>query len=195
MKRILGYLAALFVFVWTAAAATPAITAGGIVPVYSKTSTIQPGEWVSIYGTNLAGSTASWNGDGKAAYLWYVSATQINLQAPDDTATGSVPVVVKTAGGNATARCGFDRRAASAAATFERESVVLDYSQWRVGNGDSDAYRRGAFRWNDGVVIVGFRVGIVARLGHGRGRDYVGYVRGFGVGGQLFADHYDNGFV
>jgi uncharacterized protein (TIGR03437 family) len=35
--------------------------------------------------------------DGKAAYLWYVSPTQINLQVPDDANTGSVPVVVSTA--------------------------------------------------------------------------------------------------
>ncbi len=36
----------------------PAITTGGIVP-----GTIQPGEWVSIYGINLASGTATWNGD------------------------------------------------------------------------------------------------------------------------------------
>jgi hypothetical protein len=46
------------------------------------TGTIEPGEWVSIYGTNLASTTATWNGDfpvslggtgvtinGKQAYL------------------------------------------------------------------------------------------------------------------------------
>ena len=36
------------------------MTAGGIVPIYSTVSTIQPGEWVSIYGTNLARRTAPW---------------------------------------------------------------------------------------------------------------------------------------
>lgn len=95
--------------------AAPSITPGGIVPVYSTATAIQPGEWVSIYGNNLASSSATWNGDfpkslgdtsvtinGKAAYLWFVSPTQINLQAPDDTATGSVPVVVTTGGGNST---------------------------------------------------------------------------------------------
>jgi uncharacterized protein (TIGR03437 family) len=93
----------------------PSITSGGIVPVDSIVNTIQPGEWVSIFGTNLAGSTATWNGDfptslggtsvtinGKSAYLSFVSPTQINLQAPTDTATGSVPVVVTTSGGTAT---------------------------------------------------------------------------------------------
>jgi len=99
----------------SAAAPAPSITSGGIVPLYSTVNTIQPGEWVSIYGTNLASSTVSWNGDfptslggtsvtinGKAAYFSYVSPTQINLQVPNDTTIGSVPVVVTTAGGKAT---------------------------------------------------------------------------------------------
>ena len=94
----------------------PSIAPGGIVPVGSTVATIQPGEWVSVYGANLASSTVTWNGDfpislggtsvtinGKSAYLSLVSPGQINLQAPTDTATGSVPVVVTTAGGSATA--------------------------------------------------------------------------------------------
>jgi uncharacterized protein (TIGR03437 family) len=39
--------------------------------------------------------------DGRPAYLWYVSPTQINLQVPDDTATGPVSMVVTTASGTA----------------------------------------------------------------------------------------------
>jgi YVTN family beta-propeller protein len=38
--------------------ASPAITSGGIVP-----GTVQPGEWISIYGGNLASATAVWMGD------------------------------------------------------------------------------------------------------------------------------------
>jgi uncharacterized protein (TIGR03437 family) len=91
------------------------ITQGGIVPIYSSATTIQPGEWVSIFGNNLASAPATWNNnfptmlggttvtiDGKSAYLWYVSPMQINLQAPDDGVTGSVNVVVTTASGSAT---------------------------------------------------------------------------------------------
>jgi uncharacterized protein (TIGR03437 family) len=98
------------------AQAAPSIASGGIVPVDCTVAAIQPGEWVSIYGANLATSTTIWNQDfptslagtgvtidGKDAYLWYVSPGQINLQVPDDTATGSVPVVVTTARGTATA--------------------------------------------------------------------------------------------
>jgi uncharacterized protein (TIGR03437 family) len=92
----------------------PSITTGGIVPIFSTVSTIQPGEWVSIFGTNLAASFATWTGNfpvslantsvtinGKSAYLWYVSPTQINLQAPNDTTTGPVSVVVTTPNGTA----------------------------------------------------------------------------------------------
>jgi uncharacterized protein (TIGR03437 family) len=70
---------------------------------------------VSIYGKGLASSTVTWNGDfptslggtsvtinGRAAYLSFVSPTQINVQAPDDVATGPVPVVVTTASETAT---------------------------------------------------------------------------------------------
>ncbi|MGD0298120.1 MAG: hypothetical protein ABSE86_13485 [Bryobacteraceae bacterium] len=92
----------------------PLIAAGGVVPLDGTVSIIAPGELVSIFGSNLASETASWNGnfpttlggtsveiDGKAAFLMYVSPGQINLQAPDSTSLGSVSVVVKTQGGTA----------------------------------------------------------------------------------------------
>jgi uncharacterized protein (TIGR03437 family) len=85
----------------------PSITVGGIVPNDSSISTIEAGEWVSIYGANFTGADATWTGnfpislggvsvtvDGQQAYLWYVSPTQINLQVPNITATGPVTVVV-----------------------------------------------------------------------------------------------------
>ncbi len=94
----------------------PSINQNGIVPLYSTVGTIQPGEWVSIYGSHLAGGTSVWNGDfpislggtsvsidGKAAYLWYVSPGQINLQVPDDPKMGPVAVVVTTPYGTTTA--------------------------------------------------------------------------------------------
>jgi uncharacterized protein (TIGR03437 family) len=94
---------------------TPSITPGGVVPVYSSSTTVQPGSWFSVYGNNLTAATTLWNGDfpaslggttvtvnGKNAYLWFVSSGQINAQAPDDTATGSVPVVVTSTGATAT---------------------------------------------------------------------------------------------
>jgi uncharacterized protein (TIGR03437 family) len=95
--------------------ATPTINAGGIVPHAGSGSTIQAGEWVSIFGTNLASTPATWQGDfptslggtsvmvnNKPAYLSFAGPGQIDMQAPDDTAMGSVNVTVTTASGSAT---------------------------------------------------------------------------------------------
>ena len=99
----------------TPSVATPSITSGGVVPLDGTSNTIQAGEWSSIFGSSLASTTAVWTGnfpislggtsvmvDNKPAYLSYVSPNQINFQMPDDAKTGSVAVVVTTAGGNAT---------------------------------------------------------------------------------------------
>jgi len=56
--------------------------------------------WNGTFPTSLGDTSVTI--DGKLAYLWFVSPGQINLQAPDDTATGPVSVVVNTASGSAT---------------------------------------------------------------------------------------------
>ena len=93
----------------------PSISSGGIVPVDGSSPVIQSGEWASIFGTNLANTTANWTENfpttlggttveinGTFAYLLFVSPTQINFQVPDDTATGTVSVVVTTTVGRTT---------------------------------------------------------------------------------------------
>jgi len=83
---------------------------------------IAPGSWVTIQGTNLASSSRTWrndeivNGvlptrlddvsvsiDGNPAAVFYISPTQINVQAPDDANQGPVQVKVTTAAGASSA--------------------------------------------------------------------------------------------
>ncbi len=94
-------------------------TAGAITSVANGGS-FQPGlapaTWITIFGSNLSAITYSWqasdfvNGalpttlqgvsvtiDGLAAYVGYISPTQINVLAPDDITVGPVQVQVTTA--------------------------------------------------------------------------------------------------
>jgi uncharacterized protein (TIGR03437 family) len=98
----------------------PAISAEGVVNGASFQSGIAPGAWFTIKGTNLASTTDSWNNaivngalpttlDGvsvmvgnQAAYIAYVSATQINALVPSVPA-GPAPVTVTAAGGTSQA--------------------------------------------------------------------------------------------
>jgi uncharacterized protein (TIGR03437 family) len=97
------------------ASPTPAVT--GVDNAGSFQTGIAPATWIAIFGTSLAQSTYTWqssdivNGalptelqgvsvtiDGKPAYVEYISPTQINVLAPDDTKTGSVVVQVTSNG-------------------------------------------------------------------------------------------------
>lgn len=96
----------------------PAISKNGIVNAAGFQQNIEAGSWVAITGTNLSATTRAWtdsdfingafptsldgvsvNINGKAAYVEYVSPTQVNVQVPTDGATGLVPVQVSTAKG------------------------------------------------------------------------------------------------
>jgi len=84
---------------------------GSFLPGFSQ------GSWTTITGANLSGTSRVWTGadfngsklptqldqvsvaiDGKPAYVYYISPTQINVLAPADTALGPVPVQVTYAG-------------------------------------------------------------------------------------------------
>ena len=96
----------------------PLITLGG--PALNAASfqpSISPGSWTTLRGTNLAPVTRVWAaGDfkgnklpvaldgvsvtvnGQNAGIYFISPTQINMLAPDVSATGEVPVAVTTQG-------------------------------------------------------------------------------------------------
>lgn len=144
--------------------APPAITPGGVVPVGSTITTISPGSWISIYGSNLASSTATWTGnfptslggvsvliDGKLAYLSYVSATQINAQVPDDANYGTVSVQVGTATSTVTL------------AQFSPSWIPLTYTNYAVavipGVNNSYAIASSTQRISPGQIIELYAVG------------------------------------
>jgi uncharacterized protein (TIGR03437 family) len=98
----------------SAPAALPSITQNGVVSAANLSAAISPGAWISIFGSNLSSTTRLWrtadfiNGilptaldgvsvtiDGKPAVVEFVSPTQVNVLAPDDTSTGLVFVQVK----------------------------------------------------------------------------------------------------
>ena len=98
-----------------AAAPAPSIYSGGVVTAesFGGFSSIAPGTWIEIYGTNLAANTVNWSASdfqngvaptslggvtvsigGQAAYIDYVSSGQVNAQVPSNVGTGTQNVVV-----------------------------------------------------------------------------------------------------
>jgi uncharacterized protein (TIGR03437 family) len=101
----------------------PTITFIDSASGYGGYSYFTSGSWLEIKGTNLvnpadprltaASNPGQWTGadfnglnaptvldnisvtiNGKPAFVWYLSPTQLNVQAPDDTATGNVAITV-----------------------------------------------------------------------------------------------------
>ena len=124
--------------------------AGNITAV-SNAASFQSGvaaaTWVSIFGSNLSQSTASWSDfaegklptslqgvsvtiNGAPAYVAYISPTQINVLAPDDAQTGSVAVQV-TAGKQASNSLNAPKQAfAPAFFTIGSGSVAAQHSDY-----------------------------------------------------------------
>jgi uncharacterized protein (TIGR03437 family) len=107
---------------WTYGVGPSAITFPAISNVISASafgafSSVAPGSWVEIYGSYLAPSTESWTGadftaneaptmfngvsvniGGQAAFVDYISATQVNAQLPSNIATGATLQLTVTNG-------------------------------------------------------------------------------------------------
>jgi uncharacterized protein (TIGR03437 family) len=97
----------------------PAINSGGVVSAaaFGAFTSIAPGSWVEIYGTNLAADTNKWDNfftgvnapttidrtsvtiGGQSAFIDYISPGQVNVQVPSNVLTGTQPIVVITASG------------------------------------------------------------------------------------------------
>lgn len=106
----------------TPAVTAPSIATGGVTSAATGAAGVSPNAWISIYGSNLAANIRSLtetdivNGtmpvkldevsvqiNNKAAYMQYVSPTQINVLAPNDESTGSVAVTVTNSAGTSNA--------------------------------------------------------------------------------------------
>jgi uncharacterized protein (TIGR03437 family) len=96
----------------------PVIASDGVVNGASFLSGIAPGAWITIRGSGLSPTTRTWSTtdfsgnrlpteldgvsvtvNGKRAYVYFVSPSQLNVLSPDDVTQGQVPVQVTTAGG------------------------------------------------------------------------------------------------
>jgi len=77
--------------------------------------------------------------NGKAAAVYYVSPTQVNVLAPDDTATGFVPVQVKAPAGTSADALVLEQTAAPALFEFRAPSAA-----YVAGTHASGAYLAGA---------------------------------------------------
>ncbi len=103
---------------------TPAIKAAGVVTAgeFGAFTSVAPGTWVEIHGTNLASRSRSWTDtdfssgkaptslegtrvtiDGQAAYIAYVSATQVNVQLPSTLTAGDKKLTVTNSAGTSAA--------------------------------------------------------------------------------------------
>lgn len=110
---------------WTNGQSTggvPVIGSGSAaVPVWSGKSNFSSNMYFSIYGSNLSTITQSWDNSFSGstapsslggvsvtvnnipAFIQYVSPTQINIDAPDDSTTGPMNIVVTNASGSSNA--------------------------------------------------------------------------------------------
>lgn len=98
-----------------AKAPAPVIASGGVVSAgaFGAFTTVAPGSWIEIYGSDLARNTRSWASTdfdgmnaptsldgtsvtigGRPAFVDYVSPTQVNAQVPSNVGTGPQPVIV-----------------------------------------------------------------------------------------------------
>jgi uncharacterized protein (TIGR03437 family) len=101
-------------------AAAPSISSGGVVSAsaFGGFTAASPGSWIEIYGANLSSSTRGWGGSdfnglsapttlsgisvsvgGQAAFVDYISPSQINALIPSNVTSGVQPITVTNPAG------------------------------------------------------------------------------------------------
>lgn len=99
----------------------PSVTSVKSLTDFGAFSTFASGSYLEIKGSNLAGDTRIWAGsdfngpnapmsldltsssiNGVASFVYYISPTQIDVQAPADPTTGGVPLTVTNCAGTST---------------------------------------------------------------------------------------------
>jgi uncharacterized protein (TIGR03437 family) len=107
----------------SSAGSPPSISASGVVSAsaFGAFSSIAPGSWIEIHGSNLAPDSRGWSnadfhGDsaptsldgtsvtigGRPAFIDYISPSQVNAQVPSNIATGPQPLLVTSNTGTST---------------------------------------------------------------------------------------------
>ena len=114
-------LGTVFRLALTSSTTPPVIDPSGIVSSASFQSGIAPGSWITIFGTNLSAVAHTWadaivdgnlptslygvkvNVGSEPGYISYISPTQINVLAPSNLGTGTVPITLTNQNGTSTA--------------------------------------------------------------------------------------------
>ena len=113
-------------------------------------SAVNPGQWTSgdFSGSNAPTSLdgISVSIDGKQAYVWYLSPGQINVQAPEDTATGSVAITVTNC------------KATSVPFVFTRQALAPGFLAPPNWNGNGHQYMLATFA-SDGAYVLDITTG------------------------------------
>lgn len=130
---------------------TPSISAAQSAGAFNAQAGLSSGTWLEIFGSNLTCSAArEWSGgdfngstaptslnkvsvtvDGVPAYVRYLSASQINVQAPDDPNTGAgIQIIVTNSAGPSNALT--MTKTATAPALLAPTSFNLQGMQWVV---------------------------------------------------------------
>jgi uncharacterized protein (TIGR03437 family) len=120
-----------------------------VANAFGETALIAPNTWVEIKGVNLASTTRIWTDsdfvndrmptqldgisvmvNGKSAYVYFISPTQINILTPPDAMPGAVQVVVTNNG------------AASSALSVQAQAQSLSFFEFVTAGGLHYVYGR-----------------------------------------------------